>query len=190
MLELKNITVSIDGEQIIKDFSIKVTAEKPVALMGKSGAGKTTILRAAKELIQLDSGDITAEGNMALMFQEPRLLPWKNAIENIKAVLPEKEHELAEKYLKQVGLLASSDKMPSELSGGMAQRVAFARFLAYAEATDAKILLLDEPFSSLDREIAEQMVKILKDFSSQKALLIVTHNELEAEMLDADIIYI
>ena len=110
------------------------------------------------------------------MFQEPRLLPWKNALDNIRAVLPKDKKSLAAKYLSAVGLDDSKHKFPHELSGGMAQRVALARLLAFAEADGSTLLLLDEPFSALDDETAAKMLNLIKDFSKDKAVLMVAHH--------------
>ena len=126
------------------------------------------------------------------MFQEPRLLPWKNALDNVRAPLAKTEYHLAEKYLSATGLNPETDgkKYPDELSGGMQQRVAFARFLAYAGQTGADLLLLDEPFSALDEETSEKMAVLLADFSKGKTLVTVSHDESDAHRLGATIIRI
>ena len=149
--------------------------------MGESGSGKTTLLRIAAGLTAPDSGEFTHSGEIALMFQEPRLLPWKNAKQNIEAVLKKENHRLAEEYLKTVGLSDAAEKYPHELSGGMAQRVAFARFLAYAEESGADLLLLDEPFSSLDKDTADKMIEILRQASFGKTVVLVTHDQAQAK---------
>ncbi len=92
-------------------------------------------------------------------------------------MLKKEDFALADKYLATVGLADAEKKFPHELSGGMAQRVAFARFLAFAEATDAELLLLDEPFSALDRETAAKMLELLIEFSVGKTLVLVTHDD-------------
>lgn len=190
MLEFKNVSVEFDGVYAIDNFSLKLNRGDKVALMGISGSGKTSLLRLAQSLVPLAKGEVVANAKSAIMFQEPRLLPWKNAIKNITAVLPKDKQGLADKYLLAVGLSESSAKLPHELSGGMAQRVAFARFLAYAEATNAELLLLDEPFSAQDTETSEKMLELLKEFSKEKTLLFVTHDEHEADFLGARKIFI
>ena len=126
------------------------------------------------------------------MFQEPRLLPWKTALDNVRAPLAKTEYHLADKYFAATGLNPETDgkKYPDELSGGMQQRVAFARFLAYAEQFGAILLLLDEPFSALDEETSEKMAVLLTDFSKGKTLVTVRHDESDARLLGATIIRI
>ena len=144
-------------------------------------------MRIAAGLETADEGIFEHNGKIAVMFQEPRLLPWKNSIENIRAVLKKEDHHLAERYLEKVGLSDSAEKHPNELSGGMAQRVAFARFLAFAKASDADLLLLDEPFSALDNDTADKMVEILRQASLGKTVVLVTHDQAQAESF-ADIV--
>lgn len=194
MVEFKNITKKFGdrkAERVVLDnFSLFPPQGSKIAIMGESGCGKTTLLRIAAGLEKPDGGSFVSNEKIAVMFQEPRLLPWKSSIENVKAVLPKDKSHLAEKYLFAVGLEADLEKQPSELSGGMAQRVAFARFLAFAEATDAQLLLLDEPFSALDSETAERMIELLKDFSQGKTVLLVTHDLSDAEAFADQIIYL
>lgn len=188
LADFKSISKSFDSLPVLTDFSLKLGEGSRTVIMGESGCGKTTLLKIAAGLISADNGEFSHDGNIAFMFQEPRLLPWKSALENIVAVLKEKNLALAEKYLDAVSLTDARDKLPHELSGGMAQRVAFARFLAFAEETDANLLLLDEPFSALDSETADSMIALLGRFSQGKAFLLVTHNEEHAKKLEAEII--
>ena len=134
--------------------------------------------------------ELICDERSALMFQEPRLLPWKNALDNIRAVLSKDNYPLADKYLALVGLECEKHKMPRELSGGMAQRVSFARFLAFAEASSATLLLLDEPFSALDKETAEKMINILCEASKGKTVILITHDLNQAKSFANDIIMI
>ena len=191
MAEFKNITKKYDNSVVLDNFSLKLEKNLPTVVMGRSGCGKTTLLRIAVGLEKADSGIFETNGEtVAYMFQEPRLLPWKSALGNILSVLPKKSEEIAKHYFTAAGLdlLKDAKKLPRKLSGGMQQRVAFARFLAYAEISNAKILLLDEPFSALDDATAEAMAKILSDFAKDKTLLIVSHDESDAKMLNAQII--
>ena len=181
MAEFKNLSKSYDGVTVVDNFSLILKKGDHVAIMGESGSGKTTLLSIAAGLTTPDSGSFIHDGRVAVMFQEPRLLPWKTALENIRAVLKKESYALSDTYLSAVGLGDDGEKMPSQLSGGMAQRVAFARFLAYAEATDADLLLLDEPFSALDDETGAKMLKLLKTFAKGKTLLLITHDKQDAE---------
>lgn len=188
MIELKNICKSFDQKAVLQGLTLSFPTGSKTVIMGESGCGKTTLLRIIAGLTPADSGSVIQSGNTAVMFQEPRLLPWKSAVENIRTVLRKNSYALAEKHLAAVGLSEAADKLPRELSGGMAQRVAFARFLAYAEDTGAELLLLDEPFSALDSETEEKMTALLKSFAENKTLILVTHDEYHAENLDANVL--
>ena len=183
MAEFKNITKKYGEETVLENFSLKLEKGSKNLLMGESGGGKTTLLRIAAGLEKPDLGEFVSDEKIAVMFQEPRLLPWKTALENIRAVLSKDHFPLADKYLSAVGLEDDKNKFPRELSGGMAQRVSFARFLAFAEAEGATLLLLDEPFSALDDETSRKMLDLLKDFSQNKTLLMVTHDLSDTEQL-------
>ena len=189
MTEFVNITKKYDDVKVIEDFSLSVDNGERVALMGESGIGKTTILNIAAGLVNPDGGEFKTDRKVAYMFQEPRLLPPFTVIENVLAVLKGKDKvALAQKYISTVELDGHKDKYPSELSGGMAQRVAFARFLSYAEETGASLLLLDEPFSALDEDMRERMIKLLLEFANGKSVIYVTHNTGEAEKVSDKII--
>lgn len=193
MLDIKNLSKSYNDKTVLCSLSFSANTHDRIVVMGGSGRGKTTLLRIIAGLEVCDSGSVTTHGeNIAVMFQEPRLLPWKNAIDNVRVPLGADRAHLADKYFEAVGLSLKGDsqKMPHELSGGMKQRVALARFLAYAEASGASLLLLDEPFSALDDDTAEKMLALLKSFSEDKILLVVTHNEKHAESLGSKIIRI
>ncbi len=193
MAEFRDVTKKYGNDTVLEGFSLTLKQDCPTVIMGESGRGKTTLLRIAAGLETPDRGGFFANGEMvAYMFQEPRLLPWKSALENVRAPLPKDAFSLADKYLLAVGLDLEADgkKSPAELSGGMAQRVALARFFAFAEHTDATLLLLDEPFSALDSETAERMAALLRGFSQGKTLAVVSHDESDAKALGAKIVYI
>lgn len=184
MAEFKNVRKIYGNNTVIDNFSLKLPQGSKNVIIGASGCGKTTLLRIIAGLERVDGGEMLRDEKIAYMFQETRLLPWKNALDNIRAVLQTENFTLADKYLSAVGLEDAEKKFPHELSGGMAQRVAFARFLAFAEATDADLLLLDEPFSALDKETAAKMLELLKNFSVGKTLLLVTHDECDLAFAD------
>jgi ABC-type nitrate/sulfonate/bicarbonate transport system ATPase subunit len=179
--KLKNVTKIYEGATVLENLSLKIKSHENVAIMGESGRGKTTLLRIAAGLTKPGSGDVLFCGDVAILFQEPRLLPWKTAAENILAVLKNGTKETAQHYLEAVELADAANKYPRELSGGMAQRVALARFMAYVEETDADLLLLDEPTGALDRETAERMISLIKKLAESRTAIIVTHNEADAE---------
>lgn len=187
MIEFINVQKAFGEQSVINNFSLRVNDGESVAIIGESGSGKTTLLRLAAGLEMADGGQINKNGKVAFMFQEPRLLPWFTARQNIIAVIGQEYGDIADKYLDAVKLSDDADKYPDQLSGGMAQRVAFARFLAYAEVSDADILMLDEPTAQLDCELALSMISLLIDFAKNKTLIVVTHNSAEAEMLGSTI---
>ena len=184
LIELNGIRKAYGESVLFEDLSISLHDGSKTIIKGASGCGKTTLLRIIAGLEAADAGEIICPTRQAYMFQEPRLIPSKNVLDNIRAVLKKEDFALADKYLSAVGLLGDEKKFPHELSGGMAQRVAFARLLAFAEATDAELLLLDEPFSALDKESASKMLELLKVFSVGKTLLLVTHDESDITFAD------
>ena len=188
MAEFKNVTKKYGDKTVLDNFSLILEKGTKTAVMGESGCGKTTLLRIAAGLEKADGGEFICKEQIAVMFQEPRFLPWKTALDNVKAVLSKEQNSLADKYLSAVGLENDKEKVPHELSGGMAQRVALARFFAFAEMTDAELLLLDEPFSALDDETAKKMLSLLKDFSKDKTVLLVTHDKTDAESFADEIV--
>ena len=191
MIELKKIYKKYGKIEIVKGFSLCLENGEKIAIMGQSGSGKTTILNIIAGLVKADSGEIICRDKKAYMFQEDRLLPTFNLEENVLATLRSKnKREIAKRYIRLVELDAHKEKYPAELSGGMRQRVAFARFLAYAEENNATLLLLDEPFSALDEGMRDRMLQILMGFSKDKSVIYVTHNVLEAEKLSNRIIKI
>ena len=180
MVKFNNVTKKYgarDSEQtVLENFTLTLQKGSKTLITGESGIGKTTILRILAGLEKPDGGEIISDERIAIMFQEPRLLPWETALENVRAPLPKDKNSLADKYLSAVGLDDSKHKFPHQLSGGMAQRVALARLLAFAEADGSTLLLLDEPFSALDDEASAKMLNIIKDFSKDKTVLIVAHH--------------
>ena len=190
MIKLENVTKKYGDIVVLEEISLSAAKGERIALVGASGRGKTTLLRVMAGLEKVDGGGLECDGKIAYMFQEARLLPWESALDNILAVLTKEDFALANKYLDAVGLSDAASKYPHELSGGMAQRVALARFFAFAEATDAEILLLDEPFSALDGDTADKMISLLDDFAKGKTLILVTHDKSHTDALGAKIIEI
>lgn len=189
MTEFMNVTKGFGDGIALNNFSLSVADGEKVVLMGESGIGKTTVLNIASRLIKADSGEFKTDKKVAYMFQEPRLLPTFTVRQNVIAPLKSKEkNSTADKYLKLVELDGHENKYPRELSGGMAQRVAFARFLAYADEIGAELLLLDEPFSALDEGMRNRMLEIFLEFANGKSVIYVTHNTAEAEKVSKNII--
>ena len=191
MTEFLNVTKAYGDGKVISDLSLTLGDGEHIVIMGESGAGKTTLLQIAASLEKPDSGQFKTDDVVAYMFQDARLLPTFNVRENVYATLKSRnKRDIADKYIKLVELEEHIDKYPAQLSGGMRQRVAFARFLAFSEENNATLLLLDEPFSALDEEMRDRMLQILMEFSKDKSVIYVTHNALEAEKFSNRIIKI
>ena len=194
MIRLSDINKSFNGEVVLENINMEFEEKSVTAVLGPSGCGKTTLLKTAAGLISADSGSITGvDGKrLSFIFQEPRLLPWKSAWKNLELVLPDSMGKAEKKalcfdMLELLVLKGYEDHLPSELSGGMCQRLSMAR--AFIIQTD--ILLMDEPFQSLDLKRQGQMINLFRDlWIKQKPLVIlVTHNVQEALLL-SDKIYI
>lgn len=179
MLKFENVTVSYGKDSVIESFSADLSDSRITALTGPSGSGKTTLLSVAAGIIKPKSGAFLCDKKASVMFQEPRLFPWLTALENVSVVLNDDDtaRERAENALLSVGI-TDTGKYPSELSGGMKQRVAFARALAY----NSGLLLLDEPFSALDSENRRELLRLLQNDGRQ--VIFVTHNDEEALIAD------
>jgi len=162
-----------------------------LCFVGLSGCGKTTLLNILAGFVEITSGEILLDGkpisseyDKGVVFQEYALFPWLTAIKNVEYGLkirkiPEKEREeIARRYLKLVRLEEFADFYPHNLSGGMRQRVAVARAMAY----DPNILLMDEPFGALDAQTREDLQELTVDVwqKTKKTILYVTHNLSEA----------
>jgi NitT/TauT family transport system ATP-binding protein len=178
---------SSDGTEVpvLDGVSFELPAHRFTCLVGPSGCGKTTTLRILLGLDTDYEGEIDpafARCRIAAVFQEPRLLPWRTVEQNIRLALPDElKHRPLDRLLADVGLAGMNDRFPSELSLGMARRVALAR----AFAVDPDILILDEPFVSLDETIAVRLRRLLIELwqSNPVTVLMVTHNIREAVVL-------
>lgn len=198
---LEKTFIGVDGRQIpvLKDINLSIPAGKFVCLVGPSGCGKTTILHAIAGIMQKDKGKILIDGTDHLrarfgyVFQEARLLNWRTAAQNVEfgavaAGIPAAEIPgLVKRYIELVGLSDFADAFPLTLSGGMQQRVAIAR----AFVVKPQVLLMDEPFSSLDELTARTMRSELLQFwqKERHTVIFITHNTHEAVYL-ADKIYV
>lgn len=185
MLKLTDISHSYGAHRILENRTLELKPGQRLALMGPSGCGKTTLLRIALGLLKPREGKVenTFRKTVAV-FQEPRLLPWRTAVENVNLVLSDDKSTIAEAKaaLEAVGLGEACEKYPRELSGGMQQRVALARALA----AEGECLVLDEPFKGLDRELHRKILALVGQ--TKAAILLVTHDEDEAKALGCEII--
>jgi NitT/TauT family transport system ATP-binding protein len=183
--------------QALLDVSFTVKTGEIIALTGRSGCGKTTLLRIIMGLEQASSGTVKVGGKVVtgcgldrgIVFQHAELLPWRTALGNVMFGLesrgvPKAERvDIAQNALELVGLGHAMDRRPHELSGGMKQRVGLARALAI----DPQVLLMDEPFSALDAQTREVMQQELLDIQARtgKTIIIVSH-DLDESVLLAD----
>lgn len=204
MLEIKNISKSyVTGtftQKALDNFSLKFRREEFVSILGQSGSGKTTLLNIIGGLDKYDEGDLIINDKstksfkekdwdayrnncIGFIFQNYNLITHISILENIEmgmtlsGVTSKEKREKALEALKKVGLEEHAHKKPNQLSGGQMQRVAIARALA----TDPDIILADEPTGALDSKTSQQIMKLIKEISKDKLVIMVTHNRQLAE---------
>jgi NitT/TauT family transport system ATP-binding protein len=179
----------------LDDVSLEIQHQEFLAILGPSGCGKSTLLYLLGGFLPIENGDITVDGkpvtgpgpDRGIVFQHFALFPWKTVRKNVlygleRAGIPRAEREQrAQSYIDTVGLSGFEDSYPSQLSGGMKQRAAIARTLAF----DPKILLMDEPFGALDAQTRSLMQAELLGLwqRSRKTVIFVTHDVQEAVYL-------
>ena len=194
MIDFDQVGLSFGETRIIENLSFSIKKGEFCCVLGPSGCGKSTALRLIGDLLKGYTGEITISGRppnecwqkMAYVFQNHRLLPWKNALDNAAFGLEMRypkmsqteRNEIAFQQLKKVGLEDDIKKMPLMLSGGERQRVSLARALSL----EPEIILMDEPFSALDpntrRVLRSQLVQLWKDIGM--TIIFVTHDIEEA----------
>lgn len=195
-LVIRDLRKGFGRLSVLDGLGFSIARGELVCILGPSGCGKTTILRIAAGLIPFDSGTVLVSGedirknrdylkNVSVVFQEPRLLPWRNARQNVNLSLElrkdapgEGDPALVDKALSLVGLSEFAESYPHQLSGGMKQRVALAR----AIVTEPEILLMDEPLTGLDlrnrEELQDEIIRIWRE--KKVTLMLVTHDPAEA----------
>lgn len=185
--ELRHVDKWYGNRHVLKDLSIRIRSGEIVALIGRSGSGKSTVLRVLAGLSGDHSGQRVVAGAPALAFQEPRLFPWRDVRTNVgygltRSRLPGPQvRQRAERALADVGLADHAAAWPLTLSGGQAQRVSLARALV----AEPQLLLLDEPFGALDALTRLAMHALLLDLWRRHAfgVLLITHDVDEAVAL-------
>ena len=180
-LAARGLTLRLGGKVIFDDLTFSLDQGEFVALLGRSGTGKSTLLRVVADLQELDSGTVGVDGDIAIAFQEPRLLPWQRVWHNVLFGLqgaPGQRRSDALQALAEVGLEAKADAWPLTLSGGEAQRVSLARALIRGP----QLLLLDEPFGSLDALTRQTMQDLVVRLwrAHRPTVVMVTHDIVEA----------
>jgi NitT/TauT family transport system ATP-binding protein len=206
-IDARDIAVDFELEgrrqRVLQAINLSVPKGSFVSIIGPSGCGKSTLLKVLAGLITPSEGRVAVDGIapqqaakrrlIGLVFQDPILLPWKNAVQNAAFLLMTADDAItktdafarAAATLKLVGLEGAERKMPSQLSGGMRQRVAIARALAL----DPQVLLMDEPFGALDAITREEMSHCLLDIWQRtgKTIVLVTHSIEEAVFLSREV---
>lgn len=202
MITLKNITFAYDkNTKVLSDFSLNVAPGEIIAIQGRSGQGKSTILRIIAGLEQPLSGDVyidqerindipTNKRNVGYVFQNHALFPHLSIRKNIEYGLQGfskiKRQELVEEIADKVEISELLDRYPHEISGGQKQRVAIARSLV----VKPKVLLLDEPFTALDQELKQTIRQDIRHILElfKITTILVTHDIADAEALNAKVI--
>lgn len=192
MIEISNLSKHFFiGEKcidVLRELSLNIKKDKITVILGRSGCGKTTLLRLIAGLESVSLGEIKfkEQAKIGFVFQEPRLMPFLNVYENI--VFPLKKQKIeAEKIDSLISMIGLSDfkfAAVSQLSGGMSSRISLARVLAY----EANLILMDEPFAALDAFTRASMQAEILKIQAGKTILFVTHNIDEALFLADEII--
>ena len=198
-----DFTVAGRVNRVLHDVSLSVPKGGFVSLIGPSGCGKSTLLKVLAGLLAPTVGEVSVAGvtpieavrqrRIGIVFQEPTLLPWKNALDNVAMLMEvarvgrtrDEIRQRATDMLRLVGLEHAADKRPSQLSGGMRQRVSIARALAL----DPEVLMMDEPFGALDAITREEMGDFLLEIweRTKKTIVFVTHSIDEATFMSREV---
>jgi NitT/TauT family transport system ATP-binding protein len=201
IVEVKGIGKTYEGGvEALRDVTLALPRGQLSTLLGPSGCGKTTLLKIIAGLVPPDAGEVWVKGRKvqgpgperAFVFQDFALLPWATVLRNVafglelRGIPRDERHEIARRHIAEVGLAGFEGSYPNQLSGGMKQRVGLARALT----VDADIILMDEPFSSVDeqtrRKFQEDLLDLLRH--KQKTVIFVTHSIEEAAYLSDQIV--
>lgn len=196
IVEIKNLKKSFGTNLVLKDVNFSITKGEVVCIIGASGSGKSTMLRCINLLEKPNSGQILYKGDdilshkhdtdlyrtkLGMVFQHFNLFNNLNALENctvgqMKVLGRSRQEavEIAQKYIKQVGMEAYQNAKPKQLSGGQKQRIAIARALSM----EPDVLLFDEPTSALDPEMVSEVLKVMKELAGQGLTMIVVTHEM------------
>ena len=181
-IQINNLCKGYGDKVIFENYTRTLDFDGILLIQGKSGLGKTTLMRILAGLEKADKGEITKSAEkVSFMFQEDRLIPFVTVLKNLTAVCDE---EKALKYLSLMGLENEKNNSPLSLSGGMRRRVALARALCF----ESELVILDEPFKGLDEALKIKICEIIKEESKNRAFIIVSHDSEDAKILNAEII--
>jgi NitT/TauT family transport system ATP-binding protein len=192
-ISIRNLNKSYGSEQIFKDFNLDLCDEKVNCIIGKSGCGKSTLLNIIAGLTKIEEGEIHGASlkDISYVFQEDRLIEWLTVKENLEIALKKyfdnsNISKKVEETLKLVGIYDIRNKYPNSLSGGMRQRVNIAR----AFGKPSKVILMDEPFKSLDYKLKYTIIDEFKNLLSRekRMVIMVTHDLDEAIYFQGNII--
>lgn len=181
LYKVQDLSKNFEGKAILKNVTLSLPENRVAAILGPSGCGKTTFLNILSGLLRPDHGylDGFADKRISYIFQRPRLLPWRTVYDNVAFVLKDMMEASAwpdevQRVLEMVNLSDSADLYPGQLSGGMQQRVAIARSFAYP----ADLLLMDEPFQSLDIDLKQNLMACFQNIweADQRTVFFVTHD--------------
>ena len=187
----------VENAVVLKDVQLQVKSAEVVAITGPSGCGKTTLLNLIAGLDSQFEGEITVNGaqgmdslTIGVVFQNPRLMPWLTAIDNLLLVMKgdsQENLEICEQKLEQTGLMDARDYYPHQMSGGMQRRLAMAR----AFVNRPSVLLFDEPFSSLDVPTADRQRRLLTELcrETKPLVIFITHDLREAIAISDRIVF-
>ena len=196
MLRVRNLSVGYGAEPVLEGIDLDVKAGEFATLIGPSGSGKTSILRAVTRLLEPLTGSVALDvpvNDVGFLFQDDALLPWRTARQNVALGLRIRGNEIreaeekAEQWLARLGLASFGARYPRQLSGGQRKRVAIAQVLAL----QPKLLLMDEPFASLDAIVRTRITQELLGWVERERLtvLLVTH-DLEEAISASDVVYV
>ena len=182
-IEITNLTKKYGTKTVFENYSNTLEINGILLVKGASGCGKTTLMRMIAGLEKYDGKISVPTDKISFMFQEDRLIPFISVLKNVSAV---SDVNTAKKYLAALGLENEFDSPPLSLSGGMRRRAALARALSYP----ADLVILDEPFKGLDEALRQTVIDIIKEESSKRDFIIVTHESFEGEFKNNDILYL
>jgi NitT/TauT family transport system ATP-binding protein len=191
MYKLEHVFKNYGSLPVLQDLTLEFPEKRITAILGPSGCGKTTLLNILAGLLPVSAGQVVTTTPVSYLFQEPRLLPWLTVRENLDLVLRDRLPAAAVasrvgQYLEAVGVTAYQDFFPGQLSGGLRQRVALARAFSFP----ADLLLMDEPFKSLDLKVRYRLITDFLGLWRQqpRTVVLVTHDVKEAVLLGDQIV--